>query len=452
MTTLLASDLEQSGFHTVIIAGVDMQGRLFGKRMPVRRLARVQQDGIHVCTCVYGWDVDQNLDGLRVEFAGYHTGWHDFRLVPDLTTLRPAAWLDGTAICLGDSLDEATGELLPVAPRTILRRQVDALDAEGLTATVATELEFFLYRGTPADLRAGNYRDLVPTTSARSDYLITEGDALEDFFAAVRSKLEASGVPVELAQAEYGLGQWEINLEYGDPVETADRHVLFKTLVKHMAAKAGMTATFMPRPLTEDMGSSCHIHSALRRADGTALFHDQAAAHTATRQLLAAVAGVLENAPAVMPWYAPTVNGWRRVLSQDFAGNGLSWGFDNRTTTCRVITGGPHANRVETRLPGSDVNPHLAVAAVLASVRDGLRRDADPGPPHRTNAYADQAGEHRLPETLAQAAGAFRDSDFTVEAFGKDVVSHYYEVAMYEWRTFLRTVSDFDRMRYLERI
>lgn len=446
--TLTLADLE-TGYDTVVLAGVDMQGRLFGKRMPVRRFLRGPTDGIHVCSCVYAWDVEQELGGIQVDYAGYHTGWHDFRLVPDLTTLRKAAWLPGTAIVLADSVAEDTGEPVAVSPRSVLRRQCDALAQDGRAATAATELEFFLYRGTPEQLRADGYRELRPTTQARADYLITEGDAYEEFFRPLRECLEESGVPVEMAQVEYGLGQWEVNLEYADPLEMADRHVLFKSAVKHLAARAGMTATFMPRPLTEDMGSSCHIHAGLTR-DGEPLFYDADAPHTASRTLLAAVAGVLDHAADLMVWYAPTVNASRRNLSEDFAGHGITWGYDNRTTTCRVIGGSPAANRVEMRLPGSDVNPYLGIAAVLASMRDGISRELDPGAPAEGNAYA-QDGVDALPETLGDAARRFAASQFATTAFGKDVVDHYAEFAAHEWRTFLRTVSDFDRQRYLER-
>ncbi|WP_235718024.1 glutamine synthetase family protein [Mycolicibacterium goodii] len=450
MTGMLELSDLRDDIDTVIVAGIDMYGRLFGKRMPVRSFQRILGEGLHVCTCVYAWDVDQDMDTLKVEFAGAHTGWQDFRLVPDLTTLRRAAWLEGTAICLADSVDENTGEPLPVAPRTILRRQVQALGDKGLTAYTATELEFHLYRGTPDELRANGYRDLEPTTLIRSDYAIGAGNAMEPFFREVRKALEASGIPVEVAQAEYGLGQWEINLEYSDAVETADRHVLFKSAVADLARAHGMTATFMPRPLSDGMGSSCHIHASLRGADGSTPFYDAEADRTASTPLRNAVGGVLDRVGDLMLFYAPTVNSMRRIISNDFAGNGLTWGFDNRTTTCRLITGGPDANRLEMRLPGADVNPYLASAAVLGSMRDGMARQIDPGPPCTGDGYAEQHGE--LPITLGDAAEKLEQSLFAATTFDKEVVSHYATVARHEWLQFLRSVSDWDRDRYLETI
>jgi len=369
---LAVGDLDRMGIDTVIIAGTDIQGRMFGKRMTPRVFATKVDEGLHICTCVYAWDMSQSLDGLHVDFAGAHTGWHDFALVPDLSTLRRAAWLDDTAICLADCVDENDGSQLAIAPRTILRRQVAALAERQLRAYTATELEFFLYRGTPSELRASGYRSMPPTTDVRADYNITEGNAMEPFFRGLRRALDDSGVPVDVAQVEYGLGQWEINLAYAEPLEMADRHVLFKQAVKDYATRHGYTATFMPRPVTDDLGSSCHIHASLRDPSGTPLFHDAAGERGVSDALRHAVGGALAHAAELMCWYAPSINSYRRTTSRDFAGNGLTWGFDNRTVTTRVLTGAPLATRLEFRLPGADVNPYLALAGLLASVIDGI--------------------------------------------------------------------------------
>lgn len=448
--TLDVADLERLDIDTVIIAGVDMQGRLFGKRMSPRVFTSKLTEGLHVCTCVYAWDMSQSLEGLHVDFAGSHTGWHDFRLVPDLGTLRRAAWLEHTAICLADSVDEHTEQLLPIAPRSLLRAQVDALAESGWRPYTATELEFYLYRGSPSQLRAAGYRDMVPTTEVHADYNIAEGNAMEPFFRSLRAALDDSGIPVDVAQVEYGLGQWEINLDHAEALEMADRHVLFKQAVKDHAARHGMTATFMPRPVTDDLGSSCHIHASLRGPNDEPVFHDPQAGRGVSDALRHAVGGLLDHAPELMLWYAPTINSYRRTGSQDFAGNGLTWGFDNRTTTTRVLTGAPEATRLEFRLAGADVNPYLALAGLLASIHDGMRSRTEPGPPHTGDAYAETASA--MPRTLAEAAEAFSRSAFAASAFGKDVVKHYHAVAEYEWAQFLHAVTDWERDRYFEAI
>lgn len=442
--------LADAGIDTVIISGIDMQGRLFGKRMSTRVFEAKARSGLHVCTCVYAWDMAQSLEGLHVDFAGAHTGWHDFLLIPDLSTLRRAAWLDGTAICLADSVDEQTGELLPVAPRTILRQQAGTLARRGLSACTATELEFYLYRGTPAELRAAGYRDLAPTTAVHADYNIAEGNVMEAFFRGLRHALDDSGIPTEVSQAEYGHGQWEINLEYADPLEMADRHVLFKQAVKDHAAKLGYTATFMPRPMTADLGSSCHLHASLRDHRDDPVLAAAGEDHGVSSALRHAVGGLLAHTPELMCWYAPTINSYRRTISQDFAGNGLTWGFDNRTVTTRVLTGSPAETRLEFRLPGADVNPYLGLAGLLASMLDGIESATDPGQPHAGDAYADVPRE--LPATLLDAARAFSSSSFAAGAFGKDIVQHYAAVAEFEWNEFLRSVTDWERDRYFEGI
>jgi glutamine synthetase len=445
------ADLSAGDFDTVIIAGIDMYGRLTGKRIPARRWKETAAEGLHVCTCVYAWDFTQELGTLHVDYAGDHTGWHDFRLVPDTSTLRTAAWLDRTAIVLADSVEEHGDTLVPIAPRSVLRAAIDRTAAARRRAYVATELEFHLYKGTPAELRARGHLELVPTTDVHSDYNITEGDLYEPFFAQVRHALEASGVPVEVAQVEYGPGQWEINLEYADPLEMADRHALFKHIVRAVAARNGMTATFMPRPLTEGMGSSCHVHVSLRDEEDVPLFHDTDAERTVSATMRNAVGGILHLVGDLMLLYAPTVNSMRRLLTQDFAGNGLTWGFDNRTTTCRLITGAPTSSRIELRLPGADTNPYLAVAGVLGSVGVGIDRDLDPGPPLIGNGYAGTTPV-ALPRTLGEAAAAFRSSRSARELLGDDVVEHYAALGDHEWNTFLVAVSDWDRDRYLDSI
>jgi glutamine synthetase len=448
---LQARDLPTGDIDTVIIAGIDMYGRLTGKRVPVRRFAQVCAEGLHVCTCVYAWDFAQHLGTLKVDYAGEHTGWHDFRLLPDITTLRSASWLPRTAIVLADSVDEHTGDLVPIAPRTILRRTVESLTNSGWSPSAATELEFHLYLGTPAQLRAEGYRNLRPTTDVRADYNIIEGDLYDAFFAQIRTALEGAGVPVEVSQVEYGLGQWEINLEHGAPLAIADRHVMFKHIVRYLAVVNGMTATFMPRPVTDGMGSSCHVHASLQNLDGEPVFHSANAERGDSPVLLSAVAGVLDLIPHFMLWYAPTVNSMRRMLTQDFAGNGLTWGYDNRTTTCRVITGSPSATRLEMRLPGADANPYLTLSAVLGSIGDGIVRQADPGPAATGDAYS-RSSATLLPRTLGDAAKAFRASSTAAAMFGSDVVDHYADVAEHEWSVFLQAVTDWDRLRYFDSI
>ena len=291
----------------MIVTSADVTGRLVGKRSSPETFLELVDEGVALSSCVLGWDMDQ-WPGPVQEYTGHHTGWHDVRLVPDLDTLRPAAWLDRTAICVADFVEIGSDELVPVAPRTVLRRQVERLRGTGLVEQVASELEFALYHGTYDEARTHGYEALTPTTLARADYTIQAGDRYESFFSGVRDALAASNLGPLTNQAEWGLGQWEINLAYRHALEMADRHILFKLALRDLAAAAGMAVTFMAKPFADTTGSSCHLHLSLLDEDGANVFHDAEAPDRLSPRLRAAIGGVLERAPDLMVFYAPTVN------------------------------------------------------------------------------------------------------------------------------------------------
>jgi glutamine synthetase len=423
-------------------------GRLVGKRFSPDAFRRMLNEGVPLSSCVLGWDVDQ-WPGPVQEYTGHHTGWHDVRLVPDLGTLRPAAWLERTAICVADFIEMGSDEPVTIAPRTILRRQIERLGDAGMTPQVASELEFALYRGTSDDGRTHGYETLRPTTLARADYTIQAGDRYEPFFRRVRAALAASNLGPWTSQVEWGLGQWEINLEYRDALEMADRHILFKLAMRGLAADAGMAVTFMAKPFGDTTGSSCHLHLSLIDAEGTNVFHDDVAADGMSPTLRSAIGGVLDRSPDLMLFYAPTVNAYRRTTSGEFSGNGRSWGFDSRMVSCRVLVESAESTRLEWRVPGADANPYLAIAALLASAGDGIANRADPGEPLGRDV---DRPVPPLPATLGEAVVAFRDGAFASEALGKDVVAHYAEAGRWEWEQFLApgAVGEWERRRYFD--
>jgi glutamine synthetase len=446
---LTPDDLDAEGFRTVVVTSADVSGRLVGKRFSPDAFRRMLHEGVSLSSCVLGWDVDQ-WPGPLQEYTGHHTGWHDVRLVPDLGTLRPAAWLDRTAICVADFVEMGSDELVAIAPRTILRRQLERLAETGLTPQVATELEFALYRGTYDEGRTNGYETLRPTTLARADYTIQAGDQHEAFFGGVREALAASNLGPWTSQVEWGLGQWEINLEHQHALEMADRHVLFKLAMRDLAAAAGMAVTFMAKPFGDTTGSSCHLHLSLVDDTGANVFHDADAPHAMSTVMRSVIGGVLARAPELMLLYAPTVNSYRRTTSGEFSGNGVSWGFDSRMVSCRVLVESPESTRLEWRVPGADVDPYLAIAAVLASAADGIARGAEPGEPLEGRGWEREVPP--LPATLGEAVAAFRDGAFVAEAFGKDVVAHYAEAGRWEWEQFLApgAVTEWERRRYFE--
>jgi glutamine synthetase len=440
--------LAEAGIRTVVIATPDLAGQLVGKRVPASSFARVAEEGVQVSTAVFALDIRQSTTLIEKNvfpLAGLHNGIPDVTLRPDLGTLRRAAWLDGVAICLGDLWDPRTEEYLALSPREILRRQIELLAERGLRAQVGTELEFYLFLGEPRTLRDARYRDLRPSLSGPAALLTAEANAYEPFFQKLRDDLDASDIEVEAAHPELGPGQWEMTFRYGDPLEIADRHALYKLAVRDAAAAAGMSATFMAKPLAGEEGSSCHIHVSLVDEAGEPVFWDDDAPDHISPVLRDAMAGVLEHLDELMAWYAPTVNASKRMRTV-----GRTWAIDNRTATVRMLGYRPGDRRFEFRAPGADANPYLALAGLLASIRAGL--DARPALPPMIDGEHPGDTDSLTPWTLGLAVDAFTSSEVTRSEFGDDTVGHIGTLLRHEWEQFLATPSDWDLQRYFDRI
>jgi len=445
---MLGIDDLKGQVDTVVVAATDSQGRLFGRRLPAERFSAATR--LTACSVNLAWDITQSPP-LDAPVAGPHTGWHDVALVPDLATLRRAAWLPRTAISLADIIETRAGAALEVCPRGLLARQVAALAGRGYEALAATEPELYLYRGSYDDLRAADYRGLAPTTLTRGDYTIQHGDAHHELLDRATRALEHSGVPVEAVQGEWGLGQWEVTLRHTDPLAAADRHALLKLALRRLAADAGLAATFMALPEDGAVGSSCHIHLSLISKDGSPAFPDPAREHGMSATMRHAIGGLLRHLDEAMAFYAPTVNSYRRTLREDFAGFGRTWGIDNRTVSCRVVGDTPATLRLELRVPGADANPYLVLAALIASIVSGLDELIDPGPAVIGDAYAlELAGD--LPRDLLKASERLLTSSWAAAAFGAAATGHYARMARREWNEFAGSVTDWERRRYFELI
>lgn len=456
MTYLLdPAQLERAGIHTVIVATPDLQGRLVGRRVPAERFPGLLGCGIEICTCTWAWDVEQSFDLIGagvLAVCSMHNGAPDVALVPDVGTLRRAAWLEGVAICLADPVWPGTGEPLEISPRVLLKKELARYRSMGYSPQAGTELEFYLFANNPRALRKSGFRDdLDPTTLTPSDFTIHEGNGYEPFFQKLRRDLRDSGIQMEAGQSEWGTGQWEMTFTYGDPLEMADRHALYKLAVRDSAVAAGLSVTFMARPLNEQPGSSCHVHLSLLDDAGESVFWDADAEHHMSDTLRSAVAGVLEHTPAFMAWYAPTINSYRRTNSQEIAGYGRTWAVQNRSVSARIVGHTPAALRFEYRIPGADTNPYLTLGGVLASARDGIERSAKPPAMTVGNAY-DGDVDAAMPTQLAQAAEMFAASDFVRQLIGEESTSHFRHLAEFEWRVYQSTVTQWDLQRYFDRI
>ena len=449
----LARAASDGSIHTVITALPDLFGRLVGKRIHVRFfLEAIAHGGMHVCDYLLASDMEMDpTPGYA--FTNWESGYGDLHLVPDLGTLRCAAWLDGTAIVLCDAFGH-DGAPVEVSPRQILKRQLERLAARGFTAKMGSELEFFLLRDDYAAAHAKSYRNLEPITPYVEDYHILSGARVENVIGAIRASADASAIDVEFSKGEWGPGQHEINLRYAEALEMADRHVLYKLAAKDIAAAAGHSLTFMAKYDESLAGSSLHVHASLwNEKDEPAFAGAKPLAGTPVKSSDAFrhfLGGLLAHADEVALLFAPNPNSYKRYRAGTFAPTRIAWSYDNRTAGFRVVGEGASL-RVECRIPGADANPYLVYAALLAAGLDGLERATEPGPAFAGDAYASR-DLPEVPTTLPDAARAFEESPFVRQAFGDAVTGHLLHFARTEQRQIDARVSDVERARYFERI
>jgi len=426
---------------TVLLGFCDMQGRLQGKRLVADFFVEeVAEHGAEGCNYLLAIDVDMNtVEGYAM--SSWETGYGDFVLKPDLETLRMVPWHEGTAMCMADI---AWHDDSPVtaSPRQILRRQLARLEERGWTALAATELEFILFRDTYEAAWRKGYRDLDPANYYNVDYSMLGTSRVEPLLGRIRREMARTGLKVENSKGECNFGQHEINFGYEPALGAADTHTIYKNAAKEIASQEGMALTFMAK-FNEREGNSCHVHLSVREADGGILFGDQPELFDRF------VAGQLACLRELTLCLAPNINSYKRYAEGSFAPTSVAWGHDNRTCALRVIGHGPSL-RVENRVAGGDVNPYLALAAMIASGLHGIDNELVLEPAFEGNAYV--ADKPRVPSTLLQARELFATSDVAREAFGEDVVAHYLNYADVELRAFEAAVTDWEHVRGFERL
>ncbi|MFI6131757.1 glutamine synthetase family protein [Micromonospora sp. NPDC051141] len=433
---------------TVVLALTDMQGRLQGKRIHAPFfLDNVLENGSEGCNYLLAVDVDMNtVDGYAM--SSWERGYGDFAMKPDLDTLRRTPWQPGSAMVLAD-LEWLDGSGPVVAsPRQILRRQLDRLAAHGLTAYAGTELEFVLYRDSYEEAWSRGYRDLTPANQYNVDYSLLGTARVEPLLRRIRTEMAAAGLTPESAKGECNLGQHEIAFRYDEAVACADHHVVYKNGAKEIAAQEGMAITFMAKPNARE-GNSCHIHFSLRDASGSSAMLGDGPAHlSVTGQRV--LAGLLATMREFSLLFAPNINSYKRYQPGSFAPTALRWGTDNRTCALRLVGHG-QGMRVENRVPGADVNPYLAIAALVAGAVYGIEHELELAEECTGNAYDDPAAE-RVPGTLRDALDLWQRSTVAPEAFGDEVVAHYANYAKVELSAFDAAVTDWELTRGFERL
>jgi len=447
----LAAHVDAESVDTVIVAFTDHYGRVHGKRYDATFfLDDCAEGGTHACDYLMTVDMDMNPQP-GYKYASWELGYGDFHMVPDMGTLRMAAWLDRTAIVLCDLVDDATHDFVSVAPRSMLRRQVHRLADLGFTSMAASELEYYVYEESYKEAAEAGFRDLTSVGWYSEDYHLVQGAREEFYNGAIRRNLAASGIPVETSKGEFGRGQHEMNIRYTDILEMADRHTIMKLLMKDTADTLGVSATFMAKPETDQAGSSCHIHLSLWDSEGNAFPGENTIGPINCSETFEHfLGGWMAHTQELMPFYAPTINAYKRYQEASWAPTNIAWSYDNRTAGFRVVGAGPSL-RIECRIPGADVNPYLAYAGALAAGIDGLEHEMRPPDIFTGDVYAAQNLE-RVPGTLSQAVPAFADSEFVAAALTAEVRDHYAHFYSLEVAAYDAVVTDWEHARYFDRI
>jgi glutamine synthetase len=432
---------DQGAVDTVLLVIADMEGRLQGKRLTSAHfLDEVAEHSAEGCNYLLAVDVDMNtVDGYRM--SSWERGYGDFVMKPDFDTLRTVPWHPATALLMADLEWEDGSEVVP-SPRQILRRQLARLAERGWVANAGTELEFIVFKDSYEEAWRKAYRDLQPVNDYNVDYSMIGTARVEPLIRRIRNSMMAAGMRVENSKGECNFGQHEINFRYGDALRTADDHVIYKTGAKEIAAQEGMAITFMAK-FNEREGNSCHIHCSLAHdAGGNVFAEDERLFHHF-------VAGQLACLRELTLFFAPHVNSYKRFAPGSFAPTAVAWGRDNRTCSMRVVGHG-HGLRVENRLPGADVNPYLALAAMVAAGLHGIENELELEPAYEGNAY--ESDKPRVPHNLYEARDQFAASEVARSAFGEEVVDHYLNRARIELEAQEATVTDWERFRGFERL
>ncbi len=442
----LRQQIDAGSIETVIVAMTDMQGRLQGKRLHGPYfLDQVAHHGTEGCSYLLAVDVDMNtVDGYRM--ASWHSGYGDFVMQPDFSSLRHIPWHPGTAMVQADVLWE-DGSEVPASPRQILIAQLNRLREAGLEAFAGTELEFITFTDSYEQAWRQGYRDLTPANQYNVDYSILGTSRIEPLLLRIRLAMAGAGMYVESVKGECNYGQHEIVFRYADALTACDDHVVYKTGAKEIAAQEGMAITFMAK-YDQREGNSCHIHLSLR-SDGRPVLADDADPDGLSAMGRAFIAGQIAHMRELSLLFAPNINSYKRFVPGSFAPTAIKWGRDNRTCALRLVGHG-ESLRLENRAPGGDVNPYLAVAGMIAAGLDGIERNLQLEPSLEGNAY--QVQTDRLPDNLTAALALWENSEWIAATFGEEVRHHYSNMARIELQAFGESVTDWERYRGFERL
>jgi glutamine synthetase len=441
--------IQEREIDTVKIGGADYDGIFRGKRLPADVFLDGLEYGFAQGDVLFGWDIGEELvPGLR--YTNWDTGYADLRMLPDLATFRVVPWEAHSASVICDFISES-GAAVAVSPRQVLRRVLERAASRGYRAELALEYEFRIWREDARSLREKRWRKLTALSPTTSCYNLARSTGDEFIVGRLRREMDAHGVPIEGYNREHGEGMYEMNLRHAPGLEAADRALLFRSGVKEICTLEGLTASFMAKPFDDQDGNSGHLHQSLWSGDGHNVFYDAGRDHGLSATFRAYIAGVLRLLPEALALYAPNVNSYKRFVTGSWAPTVAAWGLETRTPSLRVITGSAKSTHLENRVPGSDVNPYLAMAASLACGLYGIEHGLELPPPVSRNAYdLPEEVAPRLPRSLDESIERFAASAFCREAFGEEFVADYATMRRWEAQRFRAVVTEWERNRYLD--
>lgn len=434
---------------TVLAVQVDMQGRLMGKRFHASNFIESAHAETHSCNYLIATDMEMEpVDGYAS--TSWASGYGDYVMRPDMSTLRRIPWLEATAMVMCDIEDHHTHKDVTHSPRAVLKKQIARLEAMGMKAMMASELEFFLFHESFREAHDNGYRDMNLVSPYNEDYHIFQTTKEEDVMRAIRNGLYGAGIPVECSKGEASAGQEEINVKYDEALTSADNHTIVKNGCKEIAWSKGKALTFMAKWDNNSAGSSSHVHQSLWSQDGKPLFLDKNNEHGMSKLMRHYMAGLLTHASEMTYFLAPNINSYKRFVAGTFAPTKAIWSPDNRTAGYRLCAEKTKGIRVECRVGGSDLNPHLAFASLLAAGIAGIENELELEPAFQGDAYVGE-GVREIPSTLRAAAETLNGSDMLRGAMGEDVIDHYVRAARWEQEVFDMRVTDWEISRGFER-
>lgn len=447
----LEQAIKANTIDTVIIAFVDMQGRLMGKRLTGHYFLAHGSTGTHFCKYLLGTDMEMNTPP-GYALMNWENGYGDWLAKPDWSTLRVIPWLEKTALVLADVVDEAEDDLVSIAPRTVLRQQLKKAADRGFLIRMASELEFYLIKDPYDVVHENGYVTIEPAGHYNEDYNLLQATRNEPIYHQIRTRMAEAGIPVESSKGEAWAGQHEINLGYAEALTAADWHILFKHGMKEMCQQHNRAVTFMAKPFHDWTGSGGHLHVSVWDSAGNHnLFHDadpQADAKQMSELMRHFLGGVLQYTRDFSLFFAPTINSYKRFASESWAPVNTLWSYDNRTSGYRIV-GETNSLRIENRIPGADINPYLAYAAMIGAGLYGIENRIEPQAELKGNAYAFKDAPS-IPYSMYEALACWQNSDVVKHVFGDQVKDHYANMAQLEQRAFDSVVTVWERERYFE--